>query len=648
MGDIYQLLKPKKGYAYTKEQIIDASLVNLPIPTGKKLKGNSRVIGDVDEETFKIIVDTIISLCSRFNLEYQEMAYTLLICLAESGFNPDAAAGTTSASGLAQYTRSTADAFKARSKSILGFEIDMSGTNVFDANIGCYGVLVAFLFNKNLALKWGFKPNDDKYWQLIYMLHHDGPGYYEDDRGKERALRFKWRKDAIDTYERVFKKNLLLLTALLKQKVETKLKLTDHEGKAIENKNYIIATVKSPDRKKPTHLSMNRNEKKEINVVFGKTNSNGESSPVHSRIGDEIITLLLPDNFKKLINTKSAGNYVVKKGDTLEKIAKRNGTSVQQLAKDNNLKDKNKISIGQQLKVNSDVKYIVKQGDTLESIAKRNGTTVEQLAKDNNLKNINRIAIGQELRVHKFLRHKPSNSALKDIFGSLGLDNINLDLITFSKNHTAKPKGSSSNTTSKSKSNLIELRTPVSAEAVKPKKQTKPVIEQNKTQSNGNNKTVKVDVTDGMAVIYTFQDTEYGPHDAPKVGYTVFYDHLGNKLYSFKTGSRVSSKSKKNADGPFSGFYTYIAGGRRNSKLGAAYGTTKIMTTDSRARWVHGGGSGLSDPYAEKQGWRVTMGCTRAQNIDVENLAKKITEFKKQYPKIKIKYIRDSKGTYPK
>ncbi|KCX77518.1 hypothetical protein J530_4996, partial [Acinetobacter baumannii 15827] len=86
MGDIYQLLKPKKGYAYTKEQIIDASLVNLPIPTGKKLKGNSRVIGDVDEETFKIIVDTIISLCSRFNLEYQEMAYTLLICLAESGF----------------------------------------------------------------------------------------------------------------------------------------------------------------------------------------------------------------------------------------------------------------------------------------------------------------------------------------------------------------------------------------------------------------------------------------------------------------------------------------------------------------------------------------------------------------------------------
>ncbi len=113
------------------------------------------------------------------------MAYTLLICLAESGFNPDAAAGILQVhQALLNIQDQQQMLLKQDQKSILGFEIDMSGTNVFDANIGCYGVLVAFLFNKNLALKWGFKPNDDKYWQLIYMLHHDGPGYYEDDRGK--------------------------------------------------------------------------------------------------------------------------------------------------------------------------------------------------------------------------------------------------------------------------------------------------------------------------------------------------------------------------------------------------------------------------------------------------------------------------------
>lgn len=66
----------------------------------------------------------------------------------------------------------------------------MSGLNVFDATIGSYGVLVAFLFNRNLAIEWDFKDSDDKYWQLIYMLHHDGPGYYTDDRGKERAKKF--------------------------------------------------------------------------------------------------------------------------------------------------------------------------------------------------------------------------------------------------------------------------------------------------------------------------------------------------------------------------------------------------------------------------------------------------------------------------
>lgn len=81
--------------------------------------------------------------------------------------------------------------------------------------------------------------------------------------------------------------------------------------------------------------------------------------------------------------------------------------------------------------------------------------------------------------------------------------------------------------------------------------------------------------------------------------------------------------------------------------MGKAYGTTKIRTTDVCARWVHGGGSGLKHPLAERQGWKGTTGCTRAQNIELETLAQKIAEFKKNYPKIKIKYIRDKKGTYP-
>ncbi|GAA4708689.1 transglycosylase family protein [Pseudonocardia yuanmonensis] len=47
----------------------------------------------------------------------------------------------------------------------------------------------------------------------------------------------------------------------------------------------------------------------------------------------------------------AGGNYVVKAGDTLSKIAAANGKSWQQLAQANGLADANKLSIGQQLAV---------------------------------------------------------------------------------------------------------------------------------------------------------------------------------------------------------------------------------------------------------------------------------------------------------
>lgn len=115
-----------------------------------------------------------------------------------------------------------------------------------------------------------------------------------------------------------------------------------------------------------------------------------------------------------------------------------------------------------------------------------------------------------------------------------------------------------------------------------------------------------------------------------------------------KSGSRVDNKSKAGADGPMSEVFTGIQGGYRNSRLGIAYGTTKILHTGKRLRWIHGGGGGDTQAYKERQPWRVTKGCTRAQNIDLENLAQKIRELQKQYPKVKIKCIRDKKATYPK
>lgn len=93
--------------------------------------------------------------------------------------------------------------------------------------------------------------------------------------------------------------------------------------------------------------------------------------------------------------------YVVKKGDSLWSIAKKYNTTVDELKSINNLKS-NLLSIGQRLKIkesndNQNI-YIVKKGDTLYKIANMYGTTVDNLKALNNLKN-NNLSIGQKLIV---------------------------------------------------------------------------------------------------------------------------------------------------------------------------------------------------------------------------------------------------------
>lgn len=62
------------------------------------------------------------------------------------------------------------------------------------------------------------------------------------------------------------------------------------------------------------------------------------------------------------------------------------------------------------------------------------------------------------------------------------------------------------------------------------------------------------------------------------------------------------------------------------SIYGAAFGTFYITTGDKRARDIHGGGTGLPDPWAKQQGWVPTFGCLRMQNEDGEELVNLIWE----------------------
>lgn len=90
--------------------------------------------------------------------------------------------------------------------------------------------------------------------------------------------------------------------------------------------------------------------------------------------------------------------YIVKKGDTLYKIANMYGTTVDNLKAINNLKNNN-LSIGQKLIVPSKNKiYIVQKGDSLWSIARKYDTTVDSIKRNNNL-STNVLQIGQKLKI---------------------------------------------------------------------------------------------------------------------------------------------------------------------------------------------------------------------------------------------------------
>lgn len=111
--------------------------------------------------------------------------------------------------------------------------------------------------------------------------------------------------------------------------------------------------------------------------------------------------IYLPIEFEEETNEIE---YVVKKGDTLSGIANKYGTTYQELAEYNNISNPNIINVGQVIKIptkeKTPITYIVKSGDTLTKIASKYETTVEKIAKDNNIKDKNKIYVGQKLIIN--------------------------------------------------------------------------------------------------------------------------------------------------------------------------------------------------------------------------------------------------------
>ena len=95
--------------------------------------------------------------------------------------------------------------------------------------------------------------------------------------------------------------------------------------------------------------------------------------------------------------------YIVKRGDTLSRIAQKFGTTVNAIAKMNGIKNVNLIYTGQRLIIPSNISnsgkivYKIRWGDTLWSISRRYGVPIATLVRQNNIKNPNLIYAGNTL-----------------------------------------------------------------------------------------------------------------------------------------------------------------------------------------------------------------------------------------------------------
>ena len=127
----------------------------------KPLSGNfasfSRAAGDTTKEEKQKVINLIIDTGRQAGMSEREVAYTLATASVESGFNPEAAAHGSSASGIGQFVNLTGKSYNINEDTRWDLEAQVQA--LVDHTVDN----IAMAKQKGLGEEY------------IYALHHDGP-----------------------------------------------------------------------------------------------------------------------------------------------------------------------------------------------------------------------------------------------------------------------------------------------------------------------------------------------------------------------------------------------------------------------------------------------------------------------------------------
>jgi len=277
-NEIYTSMVQPPGAAYRSNQIESWSHYREPIDESRPLHGQSRRWGDASPEVQSRVIDSLIESSREAGLTPRETAHVLAIARVESGFNPDAAAGTTSASGLGQFIDRT------------GKHYGLTNANRFDVDAQSDALVAHFVDNRNLARDRG--QGED----YIYKYHHDGP---TKDYG---GLGLSQRKVAphLDEYEQFVNQRLgqTLDQAPAQQQAATPVAAAAGATPARSYEHTMQVMLPPQNGVKPHitgHFGEHRGEKahggSDFNYVGGQSGRNLQHPTIHAPIAGTVTSV---------------------------------------------------------------------------------------------------------------------------------------------------------------------------------------------------------------------------------------------------------------------------------------------------------------------------------------------------------------------